>query len=107
MTPTQHLQKSQNALGEAFSDAYTKAPTLEDLQEIEGKLAAVLDSSIREAYLLAAEEVEKMLPTRDTKITIQTDRDPHDTTPQSLVAMGYHTALTDVANRLREITKTP
>ena len=57
-------------------------------------IKSLLSQALKERDAELRVELEGMIPTRDTQITIMTDgRDPHNTTPESLVAMGYATAI--------------
>lgn len=74
-----------------------------DYEELMGRLESFIRSELALREQEIVEEIEKLMPTRETKVVIETGcKDPHDTTPESLVAMGYATALKKV---LATITK--
>lgn len=58
-------------------------------------------SNARATLLSLREQMVGKIPTKETKVTIHSGpRDPHDTTPESLVAMGYWTAIRDCIGTL-------
>jgi len=66
-----------------------------------------ISSSFSKVRSQTIEEIKEMckriIPTRDTLITIPTDKDIRKTTRTSLVAMGYAQALFDILTKLQEL----
>ena len=88
MTPTQHLQKSAEEFRERFADDGTTSKA-----ELKMRAESFWLSKLREAYLIAAEEVEGMKKTQ-TEDFVKTGK-------PSYWFDGYNQAIADAANRLR------